>query len=213
MDNLTAAKSNFRDQVAVARHPHTWILSFLYIGTFGSFVGYAAAFPLLLKTQFPTVTANLAFLGPLVGSLARPAGGWLADRLDGARVTLWSFVAMGAATAGVICFHHQLGGFLAAFLVLFVVSGVGNGSTFRIIPAIFRARESAAVIGVSSAVGALGGFFIPRALGASIKATGGASAAFTLFLVCYLVCVAVTWWSYLRARRVPDVVEAPCVPS
>jgi MFS transporter, NNP family, nitrate/nitrite transporter len=231
MDNLTSAKSNFKDQVAVARHPHTWIMSFLYIGTFGSFVGYSAAFPLLLKTQFPSVTANLAFLGPLVGSLARPFGGWLADKLGGARVTFWNFVAMGAATGAVIWFvgHHQFAGFLGAFLVLFVTTGLGNGSTFRMIPAIFRAhnlrgaddvpealararRESAAVIGISSAVGALGGFFIPRVLGASIKATGGASTAFGVFLACYLVCVAVTWWNYLRARfmtkRVPSLAQA-----
>jgi NNP family nitrate/nitrite transporter-like MFS transporter len=221
MDNLSTARSNFRDQLTVARSKHTWVIAVLYIGTFGSFVGYSAAFPLLLKTQFPEVTANLAFLGPLVGSLARPFGGWLADRLGGARVTLWNFVLMGLATAGVIHFieAHSVAGFLTMFLALFVTTGIGNGSTFRMIPAIFRAersraagsdgersaalalarRDAAAVIGISSAVGALGGFFIPRTLGASIKATGGASYAFGWFLAGYVLCVAVTWWHYRRS--------------
>jgi NNP family nitrate/nitrite transporter-like MFS transporter len=236
MDNLSTARSNVRDQLAVAQRKHTWIMSFLYIGTFGSFVGYSAAFPLLLKTQFPSVTANLAFLGPLVGSLARPVGGWLSDRLGGARVTFWNFAVMGIATGAVLFFiqDRQLPGFLIAFLTLFIASGVGNGSTFRMIPAIFRAeamvgvnsaekaavdaanararRDSAAVIGISSAVGALGGFFIPRVLGASIKATGGASSAFTVFFTGYLICVAVTWWYYRRASflvsRAPNLAYA-----
>ncbi len=237
MDNLASARSSFRDQLAVARHKHTWIISLLYVGTFGSFVGYSAAFPLLIKTQFPTVTANVAFLGPLVGSLARPLGGLVADRLGGARVTFWNFAAMALASGAVLwCLQaHALGGFVVAFLFLFVTTGVGNGSTFRMIPAIFRAhalreagggsddianasaqararREAAAVIGIASAVGALGGFFIPRALGASIKATGGASSAFAVFLACYFGCLAMTWWYYLRASflvaRMPSLAHA-----
>lgn len=224
MDNLSSARSNFSDQLAMARRPQTWVMSFLYIGTFGSFVGYSAAFPLLLKTQFPAVAVSLAFLGPLVGSLSRPLGGLLADRIGGARVTFWNFVAMGAATLLVVHFidHRIFPGFLVAFLALFITSGIGNGSTFRMIPAIFRAeklktvnggkpeavaaamaiarRETAAVLGFSSAVGALGGFFIPRALGASITSTGGAASAFGGFFACYLVCVGITWWFYLRSR-------------
>jgi NNP family nitrate/nitrite transporter-like MFS transporter len=234
MDNLSSARSNARDQLTVARNHHTWVIAFLYVGTFGSFVGYSAAFPLLLKTQFPELTANLAFLGPLVGSVARPFGGWLADRIGGARVTFWNFAVMGLATAGVIHFidAHAVGGFLAMFLLLFVTTGIGNGSTFRMIPAVFRAarlggvrtdeekvaalagarRDAAAVIGISSAIGALGGFFIPRSLGASIKATGGASHAFAWFLAGYVACVLVTWWFYRRTsfltKQVPSLAHA-----
>jgi NNP family nitrate/nitrite transporter-like MFS transporter len=235
MDNLATARSSFRDQLAVAQRKHTWILALLYVGTFGSFVGYSAAFPLLLKTQFPAHSANLAFLGPLVGSLARPLGGRIADRLGGARVTFWNFVAMSLVTGAVIqsVQLQSFVGFLLAFLCLFITSGVGNGSTFRMIPAIFRAerlqaaeqsgvsvvvaqaearRDSAAAIGISSAVGALGGFFIPRALGASIKATGGASTAFSVFLVGYFGCLVLTWWHYRRTSflvaRLPSLAGA-----
>jgi NNP family nitrate/nitrite transporter-like MFS transporter len=227
MDNLSSARSSFRDQLAVSKRTHTWVISWLYVGTFGSFVGYSAAFPLLLKTQFPEVTANLAFLGPLVGSLARPVGGKLADRLGGARVTLWNFGAMTLATLGALSFlrAHAFVPFLVAFLLLFVMTGIGNGSTFRMIPAIFRAealrakdaqdegararalargrRDAAAVIGFSSAVGALGGYIIPRGFGASIKATGGVAAAFSLFIAFYATCIAMTWWNYGRSPSTP----------
>jgi NNP family nitrate/nitrite transporter-like MFS transporter len=235
MNNLTSARSNFRDQVVVAGHKHTWIMAWLYIGTFGSFIGYSAAFPLLLKTQFPEVTMNLAFLGALVGSVARPLGGKLADRIGGARVTLWNFIAMGLATFGVIHFvhEHSFGGFLAMFLALFVTTGLGNGSTFRMIPVIFRRqhlaavqgkgaeaeraalvnarRESAAVLGFTSAIGACGGFLIPRSFGASIKATGNAEAALLVFLLFYVSCVALTWWFYARraaASPAADMVQS-----
>jgi NNP family nitrate/nitrite transporter-like MFS transporter len=230
MNNLTSAKSNFKDQVVAVRHKQTWIMSWLYIGTFGSFIGYSAAFPLLLKTQFPEVTTNLAFLGALVGSVARPLGGKLADRIGGARVTLWNFVLMALATVGVIHFVHvhSFGGFLSMFLALFITTGVGNGSTFRMIPVIFRRqhlraaagqggeaekkamdtarRESAAVIGFTSAIGACGGYLIPRSFGASIKATGSPEEALTVFLVFYATCIGLTWWYY--ARRVPEPIAS-----
>jgi NNP family nitrate/nitrite transporter-like MFS transporter len=233
MNNLTSARSNFKDQLVVIRRKHTWVMSWLYIGTFGSFIGYSAAFPLLLKTQFPQIATNLAFLGALVGSVARPLGGRLADRVGGARLTLWNFVAMGAATFGVIHFlrEHSFGGFLTMFLLLFVTTGVGNGATFRMIPVIFRRenlrtvrgggaaaesralavarRESAAVLGFTSAIGACGGYLIPRSFGASIRASGSAEGALRGFLVFYTTCIALTWWFY--ARRVAPTVSA--VPS
>ena len=118
MNNLTTARASFRDQLTIVKRKHTWVMSWLYIGTFGSFIGYSAAFPLLIKTQFPAVTVGVAFLGPLVGSLARPLGGLLADRIGGAKVTFWNFIAMGAATIGVMYFIEvkNFAGFLAMFL-------------------------------------------------------------------------------------------------
>ena len=235
MNNLSSARSNFKDQLLVVRRKHTWIMSVLYVATFGSFVGYSAAFPLLIKTQYPEITANLAFLGPLVGSLARPVGGWMADRLGGAKVTYWNFVVMAMATLGVMHFVsvHGFAGFMTMFLLLFVTSGLGNGSTFRMIPVIFREqclrqaargetqregalaqarRETAAVLGLSSAVGAIGGYLIPRSFGASIKATGGPMTALSWFLVYYVVCVGMTWWYYRRrsflAKRLPGLADA-----
>lgn len=236
MNNLVNARSNFKDQIVVAQQRHTWIMSFLYIGTFGSFVGYSAAFPLLMKTQFPEVTTNLAFLGALVGSVARPLGGKLADRMGGARLTFWNFVGMTLASIGLLWALEQrnLAAFLVVFLTLFVTTGIGNGATFRMIPVIFRTihlkrvaglgpeagakalvaarRETAAVIGLAAAIGALGGYFIPRAFGASIKATGGPALALTYFVAFYALCVGTTWWCYLRSsflvKRLPSLASA-----
>jgi MFS transporter, NNP family, nitrate/nitrite transporter len=236
MNNLTSARSNFKDQVAVAKRSHTWIMAFLYIGTFGSFVGYSAAFPKLLKDQFPAMSMNLAFLGAFVGSVARPLGGLLADKLGGSRVTFWNFVTMIPATAGVVYALHarSFAGFLLSFLALFVTTGIGNGSTYRMIPVIFRTesmrgvrigdsehvaealrlarRESAAAIGLIAAIGALGGFLIPRAFGASVAATGGPEFAFWSFAGFYIACVSTTWWFYTRTtfltKRAPSLAEA-----
>jgi NNP family nitrate/nitrite transporter-like MFS transporter len=222
MNNLASARSTFKDQVAIVRRKHTWIMSYIYIGTFGSFIGYSAAFPLLIKTQFPSVTVAIAFLGPLVGSLSRPFGGWLADKVGGAIVTFWNFIAMGAATIGVIYFVDvkYFAGFLAMFLILFVTTGIGNGSTYRMIPSIFREEklreakgsgdagrmaaikaasiESAAALGFISAIGACGGYLIPRGFGASIAATGAPHLALAIYLAFYATCLALTWWFYLR---------------
>ncbi|HXW71922.1 MAG TPA: MFS transporter [Methylocella sp.] len=236
MDNLTCARSTFKDQLLIVKSKHTWVMSWLYIGTFGSFIGYSAAFPLLLKTQFPQITLGIAFLGPLVGSIARPLGGLLADKAGGARVTFWNFMVMAAATLGVMYYIEikNFGGFLAMFLILFVTTGIGNGSTFRMIPSIFRAEklrgakglggvaearalkaaaiESAAVLGFTSAIGACGGYLIPRSFGASIAASGGPNLALKCFLIFYMTCVLMTWWCYLRksffVQRARSLAEA-----
>jgi NNP family nitrate/nitrite transporter-like MFS transporter len=107
MNNLTTARASFKDQLVAVRRRQTWIMSGLYVGTFGSFVGFSAAFPMLLELEFPELDANLAFLGPLVGSLTRPLGGKLSDRLGGARVTFWNFVAMAAASLGALAALEQ----------------------------------------------------------------------------------------------------------
>jgi len=222
MNNLTSAKSSIRDQLAIVKRKHTWIMSFIYIGTFGSFIGYSAAFPLLIKTQFPSVTIGIAFLGPLVGSLARPLGGLLADKVGGAIVTFWNFIAMAAATIGVLYFvgTKDFLGFLAMFLILFVTTGVGNGSTYRMIPSIFREQslhkargkgdaaravalkaasiESGAALGFIGAIGACGGYLIPSGFGKSIALTGGPQLALVVYLVFYATCLGLTWWFYLR---------------
>jgi len=226
MNNLSSARSTFKDQLVIVRRKHIWIMSYLYIGTFGSFIGYSAAFPLLIKTQFPAITIGIAFLGPLVGSVARPLGGLLADKIGGAIVTFWNFIAMGAATIGVVYFVEikDFTGFLAMFLILFVTTGVGNGSTFRMIPSIFREEklgkaaglgesgralalkaaglESAAALGFISAIGAVGGFLIPTGFGKSIGITGGPQLALAIFLAFYVTCIALTWWYYLRKSSV-----------
>jgi MFS transporter, NNP family, nitrate/nitrite transporter len=228
MNNLTSARSSLRDQLVVVKRKHTWLMSYIYIGTFGSFIGYSAAFPLLIKTQFPAVTVAIAFLGPLVGSLSRPLGGLLADKVGGAIVTFWNFIAMGAATIGVMYFvsTKDFNGFLTMFLILFLTTGIGNGSTYRMIPSIFREEkrresrglgeaeraaaikaasiESAAALGFIGAVGACGGYLIPRGFGASIAATGGPHLALLVFLAFYVTCIAITWRVYLRRASLPS---------
>jgi NNP family nitrate/nitrite transporter-like MFS transporter len=220
MNNLTVARSPLRSQFATLRRPHTWIMSFLYIGTFGSFLGYSAAFPLVLKIQFPSApvghvgsaVVTMAFAGPLLGSVARPFGGWLSDRVGGARVTAACFVLMGGGSYAVVAAvsSHSLPLFLAAFGVLFAAAGAGNGSTYRMIPAIFAVtsadpaasrRESAATLGIAGAIGALGGFYLPRAIANSVSATGGISAAFVAFGILYAVCLAVTVACYVMRSR------------
>ena len=226
MNNLTVATASFKEQLVILKRKQNWVMSYIYIGTFGSFIGYSAAFPLLIKTQFPEHSVGLAFLGPLVGSISRPFGGWLSDKVGGANVTFWVFIAMCGAVLGVIYFvdQKQFAGFLTMFLALFTLTGLGNGSTYMTIPAIFRAEklheaegqgetgralalktaglEAGAAIGFIGAVGACGGYLIPRAFGASIAATGGPYLALQIFLGFYITCIALNWWYYMRKSTV-----------
>lgn len=224
MNNLDVSVTPVREQTLVLQRKHMWVMSWIYIGTFGSFIGYSASFPLLITLRFPeqAAFASLAWLGPLVGSLSRPFGGWLSDRVGGARVTFWDFIVMIGAVLGVLYFLSidSFAGFFAMFLALFAATGIGNGSTYRMIPFIFRTerareaegldeeqrdslvrrglKEGATVLGFAGAIGAYGGFFIPRAFGSSIEATDGPQAALTAFIVFYLTCLALTWWYYFR---------------
>jgi len=228
MNDIASAKASFSEQAVIFRRRHNWIMCWLYTGTFGSFIGFSAGFPLLAKIVFPEVNIlAYAFLGPLVGALARAATGWISDRFGGARVTLVVFLVMIAATLGVLTFlgmKDQPGafwGFFACFLVLFAATGVGNASTFQMIPVIFQKerrridrvegthlaedvlriqaeKESAAVIGFTSAIAAYGAFFIPKSYGTSIAMTGGPEGALIGFIGFYVTCVLVTWWFYIR---------------
>ncbi|MFD7690015.1 nitrate/nitrite transporter [Streptomyces sp. NPDC059781] len=233
MDNLASVKNDTGAAKDAAREAHTWIMSFLYIGTFGSFIGYSFAFGQVLQSQFdrtPLEAAYVTFIGPLLGSLIRPVGGSLADRYGGARITLWNFVAMGAATSVLIVasMRESLALFTVAFVVLFVLTGLGNGSTYKMIPGIFQAkalakgltgeeavaygrRLSGASMGLIGAVGALGGVGINLAFRQSFLSYGSGTGAFVAFLACYAVCFVVTWAVYLRrpAARPTETDAAP----
>jgi NNP family nitrate/nitrite transporter-like MFS transporter len=220
MNDIASARASFAEQSVIFQRRHNWIMCWLYTGTFGSFIGYSAGFPLLAKTQFPEINAlQYAFLGPLVGALSRSLTGWVADRWGGGRVTFWVFVVMALGAVGVVHFlgEKNFAGFFAMFLLLFFASGVGNASTFQMIPAIMRKdmerlmpgasaetrrmqsdKESAAIIGFTSAIAAYGAFFIPKSFGSSIALTGGASLALYGFLAFYLSCIAITWFFYTR---------------
>jgi MFS transporter, NNP family, nitrate/nitrite transporter len=226
MNNLTVATASLKEQLVILKRKQNWVMSYIYIGTFGSFIGYSAAFPLLIKTQFPEHSVGVAFLGPLIGSIIRPLGGLLSDKVGGAKVTFWVFIGMVLAVLGVMYFVEQknFAGFLTMFLALFFLAGTGNGSTYRTIPSIFRAEklhevegqgetgralalkasslEAAAAIGFIGAVGACGGYLIPRGFGASIAATGGPYVALLIFLAFYVTCLALNWWYYMRKSTV-----------
>jgi NNP family nitrate/nitrite transporter-like MFS transporter len=234
MNDIADARASFQEQAIIFKRKHNWIMCWLYLGTFGSFIGYSAGFPLLIKSQFPEVNAlQYAWLGPFVGAIIRPFGGWLSDKLGGARVTYWNFIVMAAAVGGVLYFlpsgpsHGSFVGFLLMFILLFTTTGIGNGSTFRMIPIIFLTerqreaagkgkaaeeqaqkdanKESAAVLGFSAAIAAYGGFFIPKSYGTSITMMGGPEGALYAFIVFYITCIVITWWYYARKNA-----QMPC---
>ncbi|GAA4839489.1 NarK family nitrate/nitrite MFS transporter [Kitasatospora terrestris] len=220
-NDLKVASTPFHRQKVIFKRKQTWVMTWLYVGTFGSFIGFAAALPLLIKTAFPAYSvAAYAWMGPALGALARWGGGWIADRLGGARVTLISFAGMALSIVGVIAFLPSGGdggsfyGFFACFLAAFFFSGIGNGSTFRQIPVIFRSRhlrglaegtaahdqalkqaetESGAVTGFTAGVAAYGFFFIP-----AMFANFAVTSAMWGFVVFYASCLVVTWWYYAR---------------
>jgi NNP family nitrate/nitrite transporter-like MFS transporter len=226
MDNLAHMNNDKRAMRDVCKDAHTWVMSLLYIGTFGSFIGFGFAFGQVLQVQFkadfdtPIKAAYLTFLGPLLGSLIRPVGGWAADKIGGAKVTFWNFVAM-AAGASVVCVasaQKSLPMFLAGFILLFIFSGIGNGSTYKMIPAIFRAkaqlgvanggdpaaaehdarRLAGALIGIAGAIGAFGGVLVNVAFRQSFLTYKSGNAAYLTFIAFYALCFVVTWAVYLR---------------
>ena len=229
MDNITNATNEKRAMREVTKDPHTWIMSFLYIGTFGSFIGFGFAFGQVLLVQFPEQydtpikAAQMTFLGPLIGSIARPVGGFMADRFGGSLMTFWNFVTMAAFAIVVLVAskQHSLGLFLVGFIGLFVTSGFGNGTTYKMIPAIFKAkadlvakstddaattaaaakharRMSGALIGIAGAIGAFGGVLVNIACRQSFLHTKTGDSAYLSFVIFYGLCVAVTWFVYLR---------------
>lgn len=225
MDTLAGAQASLREQLTVLKRGHMWLLSLLYLATFGSFIGFSAGFGMLAKTQFPDVDIlKLAFFGPFLGALARSAGGIISDKLGGIRVTLVNFILMALFTLLLFSTLPGYGtgnftAFYAVFMGLFLTAGLGSGSTFQMIAVIFRTltrkrilaeggseaqaqhvavTETAAALGFISAIGAIGGFFIPKAFGTSLAMTGSPVGAMKVFLVFYIVCILVTWLVYGR---------------
>jgi MFS transporter, NNP family, nitrate/nitrite transporter len=226
LDDLAHVRGRFGEQAVVIARRHNWLLSWLYLGSFGSFIGWAAALPLLLQSRLPDADPLLwAWAGPLLGALLRPAGGMLADRLGAARVTLLAFAALLAATlVALVALGDDTTGmslplFVPAAMLLFAAAGIGSSSVFKMIPLAYAAehhqrhahgtesrdeaharalREAGATLGFASAVGAYGGFVIPKALGTAIAVASGPAPALLLFAAFYLSCIAVTWWHYGR---------------
>ncbi|TGB45567.1 nitrate/nitrite transporter [Mycolicibacterium peregrinum] len=247
MDNLEQHKIDLGAMKAILKERDTWVISLLYIGTFGSFIGFAFAFGQVLQINFAAGgqtagqaslhAAQIAFIGPLLGSLSRVYGGKLADRIGGGRVTLAVFGGMilsaGLLVAISMIDDHTTGaanglmmiGYVIGFVALFLLSGLGNGSVYKMIPSIFEARShslqvseeerqrwslsmSGALIGFAGAIGALGGVGINLALRQSYLSSSSATAAFWIFLVFYVVASACTWFRYVRRPAAPGVTTA-----
>lgn len=235
MNDIADARASFAQQSVIFGRSQNWLMCILYIGTFGSFIGYSAGFPLLSRIAFPEINAlQFVFLGPLVGALSRAGTGWVSDRFGGGRVTFWVFVGMIASVLAVILSLQtgSFAGFFAGFMALFFFTGVGNASTFQMIPVIMGkeiprlmphltgtdsarqiAMESGGIVAFTSAIGAYGGFFIPKAYGSSIAMTGSPIGALWLFLAFYVLCLAITWLVYTRpGGLLHDIERAHKVP-
>ena len=249
MDSIADARTDKSAYVRAVTNRQTWVMSLLYIGTFGSFIGFSFVMPLVIKNTFPeflarhafiaTYLAGLSFLGALLGSLSRPLGGWLSDRLGGARVTLACLLGMAVATSVAVVgvSEHSFAVFFAAFMVVFVLAGMGNGSTYRMIPSIFTAlgkqhaaetdspvdavlldykRQAAAVIGIAGAIGAFGGFLIQVVLRqASLTVSALVKAAPTPAAKVAVAASHSTWsipalWTFLAAYLVLAAVTWFC---
>lgn len=227
MNDIGSSKASVVSQLPVLKRLHLWLLSLLYLATFGSFIGFSAGFAMLAKTQFPDVNIlQLAFFGPFIGALARSAGGVISDKFGGVRVTLINFIFMAlfAALLFLTLPGSGAGSFSAFYLVfmgLFLTAGLGSGSTFQMIAVIFRqitlynvklrggsdeqaqreaVTDTAAALGFISAIGAVGGFFIPKAFGTSLALTGSPVGAMKIFLLFYIACVLLTWLVYGRRK-------------
>lgn len=220
-------KENIAKQFEIFRNRHTWALTLLYIVTFGSFIGFSMALPLSITVIFgishlpdasgviqhtvknPNAPSALtyAWIGPFVGALVRPVGGWISDRVGGSIVTQVISVVMVAASVavGYVMFlayrspapeqYFML--FMALFIVLFTASGIGNGSTFRTIGVIFNSQQAGPVLGWTSAVAAYGAFIAPVVIGDQIKAATPEHAMYG-FALFYAFCLVLNWWFYLR---------------
>jgi NNP family nitrate/nitrite transporter-like MFS transporter len=220
-------QENLKHQYKIFNDKHTWSMTVIYTMTFGSFIGYSAAFPLAIKVIFgfthvagpdgtmlhdavnPNGPSALAFawMGPFIGALVRPVGGWIADKVGGALVTQIVSIVMIISVLGAAYFMAEayqsatpeefFWPFFALFIVLFTATGVGNGSTFRTIAIIFERERRGPVLGWTSAVAAYGAFFIPKAIGEQIELTTPEVALYG-FAAFYAVCVVINWWFYLR---------------
>lgn len=212
-------KSNLSKQFEIFRNKHNWVMTVIYTMTFGSFIGYSAAFPKLIQDVFGVLPGGglnpnapnpftYAWLGPLVGSLSRPLGGWLSDKIhSGSKVTQWTTVVMICAALGVayciiqakesVIPESYFIPFLILFLVLFITTGIGNGSTFRSIPYIFEKHQAGPVLGWTSAVAAYGAFIVPGVFGEQIK-VGHPEYALFGFSIYYFICLLLNWWYYDR---------------
>lgn len=202
---------NLNRQYKIFANKHTWVMTVIYTMTFGSFIGFSFAFGILMQTEFPKGPApfTLVWLGPFIGAFIRPVGGWLADKLGGAIITMGVAIVMTLAALGVAWTLEQASEakraedwfplFFVLFMVLFAATGIGNGSTFRTIAAVFPSEQAAPALGWTSAIAAYGAFLVPLEFGEQIKA-GTPQTALYIFAAFYVVCAVLNYWYYLGPK-------------
>jgi NNP family nitrate/nitrite transporter-like MFS transporter len=224
-----ALQENLKRQYKIFDNKHTWYMTVIYTMTFGSFIGYSAAFPLAIKVIFgfthvagpdgvlvhSAVNPNgpsalmFAWMGPFIGALIRPVGGKISDKVGGAKVTQLCSIVMIACALGVAYFmkaayasatpEQYFWPFFVLFILLFTATGVGNGSTFRTIAVVFDAEQAGPVLGWTAAVAAYGAFIIPKVFGEQIKATTPEYALYG-FAIFYFICLVLNWWVYMSPK-------------
>jgi NNP family nitrate/nitrite transporter-like MFS transporter len=198
MDNLTNKDTpKFKEQLFIFKRKHTYSIMILYIMTFGGFAGFAASFPMLLLQKFPDFNPlSVAFLGPLVGALIRPVGGWLSDKVGGSIITVFVFIGIAVCLAA-ITFINSLVPFVLMFVLLFAFCGIGNGSTFGMIAEVFTPKEKGAAVGFIAAIGAYGSFFIPKVFGMA-----GLHNGLWIIFAFSIVCLLITYFGYCFKKKI-----------
>ncbi len=221
-------KENIAKQFAIFSNKHTWSMTALYLVTFGSFIGFSMALPLSITVIFgdqhiydavsqtwshiknPAAPSALtyAWIGPFVGALIRPVGGWISDKVGGSIVTqmISAVMVIASSYAGVVMMQAYQSQtpeiyftqFLVVFVILFAATGIGNGSTFRTVGVIFDRAQAGPVLGWTSAVAAYGSFIAPEVIKSQLKA-GTPEMAMYGFAVFYALCLILNWWFYLRS--------------
>lgn len=229
MNNIRPVKSSFSEQKHIFRDKHLWIMSILYTFTFGSFIGFASALPILIDTLFHRLDFTVyAFAGALLSSLMRPLGHLISKIVGAVHLTLFVFLTMTVGLLLLLKFIPQgddpgsFFGFMAAYMVIFIGTGLGKGSTTSMIPEVYlvsamkdksstdlssdqkrlsAAKKTASVLGLTSAIATFGAFLMPKIFDVAQNTFNNIALGVWFFIICNIACLVITWWFYFRENN------------